>query len=242
MLGWLAAASAVPAVATSVLGGIPTQYDKYNKAEREKLENLKRTGQLGLTDAQYQARARDRLAPVRAAGTQIAEQQAAAMATAGQLGGRDLSAMRRDSQRILGEANMKVQSDLDAEKEAAAAAQQNELDARTKYQSDASRGRLQSVLGGLASVAKTAGSAAGAAPGTFTAFGLGGTRPVDPLAAMKVTGLDAENGARFAEFASQPGANGAMRDALNGRNLTDPTVLWLRQLLEAQAAGPTGGE
>lgn len=67
--GLLAGFSGAASVAQGISGLIPSEADKYNKAELEKLQKKKVAGKLGLTDEQQQVRSNAFQDPVRQAAT-----------------------------------------------------------------------------------------------------------------------------------------------------------------------------
>lgn len=168
----LAASLLIPAGAQAIgtaLKAAPGALDKRNKKRREEIDDLLAGGG-GLSPEERGTLERN-MAPARERQTQLGAENARLLAALGQTSGADLSALRRDTSRAVGEteramgetlgaAELQARRQLQAEDSQLAAAQQKK---RTAL--------INSILSGAANVAGTIGQAAGAPPGTFEASG-----------------------------------------------------------------------
>ena len=219
---------------------VPTKYDKANKQAIRDLEAKKAKGQLGLTDEERQRRSRDLLAPVRAATTQVGQQQARALAASGQgLGGADLSAIRNDAGRTIGGAGMQAQAAIGQQDEQKKAGQIEELNQRQAFQASRKSERTGAAFQGIATSANAVGQLAGAAPGTTTISGAFGTRLKSGLQTLgKTIGLSDIDQQELAKLADLPGGEQAARQALRGVNLQDPKVAEIAAILKRSGQPP----
>jgi hypothetical protein len=241
----LAGTAAASAIGQGISAFVPTASDKENKKRLAELEALKAKGQLGITDEEYQRRARDLQAPIQAAGAQVQQAQARALAAGGQLGGRDLSAMRQEQAQMLGSSNQQVQAALDQADETKKAAQQAEMDARRDVKSDRDLEKRAALFNTLNESIKAAGALEGAPPGTFSATGDFGRQPTErattpaiaPALGSGTTSTPGSTGDQIMQIISGPDGQALLRQAMAGTS-NDPQVLILRQLLQqAEAAG-----
>jgi hypothetical protein len=217
-----------------------SKFDKENIRALENLQGLQAKGQLGLTDEEYQQRARDLQAPVQAAATQVQQQQARALAAGGRLGGRDLSAMRSESAQMLGSSGQQVQAALDQASEAKEAAQIAEMDARKAAEANRVQGIEDNFWKTINMSAKALGEMGGAPPGTNKATGTFGSQPVAKTTTTQAAATAAPAATEafqreMSTFLAAPDSQRIFQQALAGENLQDPQVARLRQLLEQAA-------
>lgn len=160
----MAIAAALSAGAGAIESTANNKVQKKNKEEIGNLEALKKAGGFGLNPVEERQMQEELLSPVQQAaaeGRARAEQLAASAQNAS---GADLSRLRTEQQRVVGEGGQRAVTQVRAADIAKAAAQKQELEGRYQAQAGMKEDDLRAILGGLAKGAQGAGSAAALPP------------------------------------------------------------------------------
>lgn len=243
----------IPLIASAALSGakaigdaIPTRYDKELKKREGQLTNLQTAGQLGLTDAQRQARARDMMAGARSAEEQQSAEAARLMAqNQGGVSAGTLQSIGQATARDLGGKALQTTSALDRMDEAKTASQLNELHGIQAERDSRGQQRKASVFNDLSQATSAAGKALALPPESTTAVGMLGSQRFDPEKSYAALTADANVPSSTAGAVTEimSGAGGAekLKAAINGRNLDDPAVALLRATITDSLSSTTTG-
>jgi len=183
-LGLLAAGgiSAGIGAAQAITGGRKSEFDKRNEERLDEIARLQAQGRLGLSSQEKAVREQQLVDPVRQQAEQAQSRNEAVQAASGSLTGGDLSRLRTETQRSIGEGAQGAALAISQED---TAKKQSQLAERAQLEATQEQRRLDrraSVFGGLSQAAGAAGQIAGAVPEVLRAAGLAGAPISDTLA------------------------------------------------------------
>lgn len=183
-IGLLAAGgiAAGAGAAQAITGGRKSEFDKRNEAQLDRLLQLQNQGRLGLTPQERAVREQQLVTPVQRAATETRQRSEAAQAAAGSLTGSDLSRLRTEATRAVGEGAQNAALTLQQEDIRKEQAQRAELAQRDTLAEQRRLDRRAAVFSGISQAAGGAGAIAGAVPETLRAAGLAGAPIRDTLA------------------------------------------------------------
>jgi hypothetical protein len=153
------------------------QMQRHNREELERLEKLKKGGGFGMTPVQQRQMTNDLLAPMQQAAAQGRSRQEQ-LQTAMQQGGASgaaLSRLREEEGRLVGQGANQVAGQVRAADQAAAERLKAEYEARLQSKAQMKSNDIETINRSISQAMSGAGMAAGAGPGTFQAFGAGGS-------------------------------------------------------------------
>lgn len=140
---------------------------KLNIEKLDELLQLQKSGGLGLTGAQQRNMALQQVTPIRKEATAARSRQEQLLAsTAGTVSGTDLSQMRQESSKLIGNAAAQAAAQIAAANEAKKLQQEAEIEGRTALKGALRQDDWNAILGGVAQLAGPIGLAAGGPPGT----------------------------------------------------------------------------
>ena len=185
-LGLLAAGGVAAGIgaAQAITGGRKSEFDKRNEAELDRLLALQAQGRLGLTPQERAVREQQLVMPVQRAATEARQRSEAAQAAAGSLTGGDLSRLRTEATRAVGEGAQRAALEIERADIQKQQAQRAEMAQREAVAEQRRLDRRAAVYGGLAQAAGGVGQLAGAVPEVLRAAGLAGA-PIRDTMALK---------------------------------------------------------
>lgn len=172
----LLAAGSLASIGSGVAGAVNNDDEqKRNKEQLATLLQHEKRGTLGLSPDQQTYMTNQLVSPVQRAATQMQTRGEQAQAVSGNNSGAALARLREEQSRTVSGAQQSAAQQLLAAQAQAVAQQKNEIEQRVAQKAAFRQDDWNSILGGIQGAAGPAGALAGAAPGTLTDSGIGGS-------------------------------------------------------------------